>query len=59
VRRLVAHTHPSGNLKFSNRLNEFGEEIGDIPRFLEFFPDQASSVLIGPSGMGIRLMILG
>ena len=55
--RLIAHTHPSGLLKFSNHVNALGQRKGDIAAFAKFFPNQKSSVLIGPSGAGKRLSI--
>ncbi len=54
AKRVIAHTHPSGDLRFSGRL---GGQTGDIPAFREFQPRQRSSVLIGPDGRAIRLPI--
>ena len=55
--RVIAHTHPSGILKFSNFGFEGGAPLGDIPSFQTFQPNQVTSVLISPSGQGVRLPI--
>ncbi|MCH7725027.1 MAG: hypothetical protein IH991_00900 [Planctomycetes bacterium] len=52
--RVIAHTHPSGVLRFSG---EVGGELGDIPSFLRYQPRQRSSVLIAPDGSAVRLPI--
>lgn len=54
AKRVIAHTHPSGDLRFSGRL---GGQTGDIPAFREFQPRQRSSVLVGPDGSAVRLPI--
>jgi hypothetical protein len=55
--RLIAHTHPSGVLNFSDHVNAAGTRVGDVAAFSKLLPNQRSSVLIGPSGAARRLMI--
>jgi hypothetical protein len=52
--RVIAHSHPSGDLRFSGAL---GGAEGDIPSFRLYQPGQRSSVLIGPDGTAVRLPI--
>jgi hypothetical protein len=52
--RVIAHTHPSGDLRFSGVL---GGGDGDIPMFRLNQPKQRSSGLIAPDGTFIRLPI--
>jgi RHS repeat-associated protein len=52
--RVIAHTHTSGDLRFSG---ELGGLEGDIPSFRIYQPTQRSSVLIAPDGRAVRLPI--
>jgi hypothetical protein len=52
--RVIAHTHPSGNLRFSGVL---GGADGDIPMFRLYQPKQHSSGLVAPDGTFKRLPI--
>lgn len=54
AKRVIAHTHPSGDLRFSGQL---GGLDGDIPMFRLNQPRQRSSVLIAPDGSAVRLPI--
>jgi hypothetical protein len=54
--QVIAHTHPSGVLQYSGAV---GDELGDIPSFLQYQPLQRSSVLIAPDGSAIRVSIPG
>jgi hypothetical protein len=52
--RVIAHTHPSGVLRFSG---EVGGSEGDIPSFNQYQPRQRSSFLVAPDGTAVRLPI--
>ena len=52
--RVIAHTHPSGDLRFSGVV---GGIQGDIPSFHIYQPSQRSSGLIAPDGTFKRLPI--
>jgi len=52
--RVISHTHPSGDLRFSGVL---GGVDGDIPMFRLYQPRQLSSGLIAPDGTFTRLSI--
>ena len=56
--RVIAHTHPSGRLGLSNRVDKItGEKIGDIPAMQLAQPKQKSTIVISPTGEWMRFRI--